>query len=35
VNTLILWAKQISLSSDEAQPAIEEALVRSLPQFLP
>ncbi len=35
VNTLILWAKQIRLSSDEAQPAIEEALVRSLPQFLP
>lgn len=34
-NRLVLWARQIRLQPEEARPALEQALVRALPQLVP
>ncbi len=34
-NRLILWARQIRLTPEEAKPKLESALVSALPQLLP
>ncbi|HEV2174430.1 MAG TPA: hypothetical protein VGR71_12730, partial [Nitrospira sp.] len=34
-NRLVLWARQIRLTPEEAKPKLERALVSALPQLLP